>query len=301
MSKKALPLLIIFVSSMSALLVIISLRLGCHTQPPVSAPEEINRIVSLAPNITEILFALGIGDKVVAVSSACDYPPDVYKLKKIGAFMQPNTEAVIASKPDLVITLSFEQHRQLAQSLKRLGYNTLVLKIDKIDQLMSAIMQIGQKTGTEETAAALSETLQQKIREFKQKLSSLPKVKVIWVIEPKSLRVAGRDTFINQLVEISNGENFIPETITKYPQVAPEQLVGSDADVIIHSAMSKNIEKERENALEFWQKFPNIPAVKNKRIYVINPDKVLRLGPRLPDGLEQIGRCLHPQLYEESN
>jgi iron complex transport system substrate-binding protein len=113
---------------------------------PASLPSEVNRIVSTAPSLTEILFAIGLGEKIVGVSNYSDYPPEAAKKKKVGTFWQPNVEAVIAAKPDLVITLGFGQQKNLAERLRRIGYNSLALKIKKISELFDAIETIGTAT-----------------------------------------------------------------------------------------------------------------------------------------------------------
>lgn len=261
-----------------------------------------SRIVSLAPNLTEILFSLGLSEKVVAVSSDSDYPPDAANKNKVGTFWQPNTEAIIASRPDLVITLWFEQQQAVADSLKRLGYQVLTLKIKKTEDLLTAIQKIGAAAGCEQRADALAENISGRLSYLKSKYSSADKPKVLWVIQTEPLRVAGRNTFINELINLTGGENAIPPTIQQYPAIGTEEIITSGAEVIIQSAMDiKNIEQQQEAAEMFWNKFANLPAVKNNRIYVIEPDTTLRLGPRLPQGAETLARCLHPDIISKNN
>lgn len=258
------------------------------------------RIISLAPNLTEILFALGLDKKIIAVSSDSDYPPDAANKSKVGTFWQPNTEAIIASKPDLVVTLWFEQQKAVADSLKRLGYQVLTLKIEKIEELSAAIQKIGIATGCEHRADDLVKNISSQLNYLKSKCSSTNKPKVLWVIQTEPLRVASRNTFINEFIELAGGENAIGPTIAQYPLIGTEELLACGAEVIIQSAMKKNNIKEQQQAAEaFWSKYPNLPAVRNNRIYVIEPDTTLRLGPRLPQGAETIARCLHPDIFTQ--
>ena len=255
------------------------------------------RIASLAPNLTEILFALGLGEKVVAVSNGSDYPPEAANKKKIGTFWQPSTEAVIASKPDLVITLRTrtEQQKSVADSLKRLRFKVLSLKIEKIEGLLSAIQQIGEATGCKQRAEQLVKDISNQLNDLQLKLGSTNKVKVLWVVQNEPLRVAGRKTFINELIELAGGENAIGPTIAQYPQIGTEQLLACGAETIIQSAMGTNNITEQQQAAEmFWSKWASLPAVKNNRIYIVESDTVLRLGPRICQGIELIARCLHP-------
>jgi len=271
-------------------------------QPSAEIQNAPERIVSLAPNLTEILFALGLGEKVVAVSSDSDYPPEVADKNKVGTFWQPNTEAIIASRPDLVITLWFEQQQAVADSLKRLGYRVLTLNIEKTEQLLTAIQEIGSVTGCEQHAHKLAENISSRLDHLKSKYSSINKPKVLWVIQTEPLRVVGRNTFINELIEITGGENAISPTIQQYPSIGSEEILTCGAEVIIQSAMNtNNIEQQQQAAEIFWDKFTNLPAVKNNRIYVMEPDTTLRLGPRLPQGAEMLASCLHPDILSKNN
>jgi len=261
-------------------------------------PAQPDRIVSLAPNLTEILFALGLGEKVVAVSSDSDFPPAAAEKTKVGTFWQPNLEAVIASRPDLVITLWFEQQRSVAESLKRAGYPVLTLKIKRIEELLTAIKGIGVAVGTQERADQLAANIVSRVDALQSELGSGRKVNVLWVVQTEPLRVAGRDTFINELIQLAGGENAIGPTLSQYPQIGTEELLACGAEVIIQSAMGKtDIAGQQRTAQIFWNRWASLPAVKNKKIYVVEPDTILRLGPRLCSGLEMIANCLHAERF----
>jgi len=264
-----------------------------------SLPAQPDRIVSLAPNLTEILFALGLGEKVVAVSSDSDYPPEAANKNKVGTFWQPNTEAIIASKPDLVITENFEQQKSAAETLKRLGYKVLTLKIESVEELLAGIKDIGAATDAQNRADKLVEDIANRLNNLRSKLAGTDKVKVLWVVQAEPLRVAGRSTFLNELIELASGENAIGPTIQQYPPIGTEELLACGAETIIQSAMRvSNIPEQQQAAERFWSKWLTLPAVKNNRIYVIDPDTTLRLGPRLCQGLELVVRCLHPEIDE---
>lgn len=141
------------------------------------------RIVSLAPNLTEILFALGLEDKIVAVTLHCNYPPAAAGKPKIGTFWQPNIEAVIAAKPTLVITLSFEQQKNLAERLRRIGYNCLTINIEKVSELFEAIDRIGTATGRQREANQLVSAIQKKLNGLTALVGTRDKVRVLWVVQ----------------------------------------------------------------------------------------------------------------------
>lgn len=276
---------------------------GSHrkAEQKISAPpKNPDRIVSLAPNITEILFELGLGDKIVAVSDDSDYPSEAADINKVGTFWQPGTETIIATKPDLVITLWFAQQKSVADTLERLGYQVLVLRMEKFCELPEAIRQIGIVSGTQEQAEKLARTIDNKINKLKAKYTHDKKTKVLWVIQEEPLRAAGRNTFLNELIEAAGGVNAIGQTLQQYPSISTEELLSCGAEVIIQSAMSKeNIESQQKHAELFWRGYPSLPAVKTGRIHVLYSDTLLRLGPRLPQGIEIIADCLYGQNFEQ--
>jgi iron complex transport system substrate-binding protein len=265
------------------------------------------RIVTLSPNLAEIVFALGLGDKVVAVSSDCDWPDEAKQKPKIGTFWQPNTEAIIAAKPDLVVCETFLQQKEAAETLKRAGLRVVSLRAESIKEFYNAILQIGSAAGCPEKA----ESLAAKIK------SELELIRVLWVLQTEPMRVAGVKTFVNEIIDIAGGQNVIAPTGDQYPAVGTETILTSGAEVIIQSAMgTEDIAKQQEAAEKFWSPgasaegetsplggpgFANLPAVKNKKIYVIDSDTVLRLGPRLPQGAMAVAKLLHPELFAQPN
>lgn len=286
--------------SLSILAIVILIFSIIHNEDSsrLQAPAKPQRIVSMAPNITEILFALGATEKVVAISNSCDYPSNAADNRTIISYWNPNVETIIAAKPDIVISMAFPQHKNVTDVLKRLRFNVLTLNLNKIEDLFTATQQIGDITDYSQNAVKLNERMKNEIERLKAKLSSASNIKVLWVIQEEPLRVAGQNTFVNELLELAGGENAIGATLQQYPPIAAEQLLGCGAEVIIQSAMGNtNIALQQKNAESFWKKYPNIPAVKNNRIYVVDSDIVLRLGPRLPKGAEMLARYLHPELF----
>jgi len=266
-------------------------------------PENISGIISTAPNITEILFALGLEEKISAVTSDSIYPPAAAKKTKIGNFWQPDIEAIIAADPNLVITLGFPlypQQQNLADRLRRIGYTCLtVFNTEQIDDLFDAIKKIGLATHTQQKANFLTAEIRNEIEHMVLLTKETGKVRVLYVVQREPLRVAGTETFINEMITLAGGENAIGPTIQKYPPIGTEQLMLCKADVIIEPTMGqRNSERLQNNAVEYWSRYKNIPAVKNKIIYVVDDDTISQLGPRLHKGVETIARCLKPELFE---
>jgi iron complex transport system substrate-binding protein len=267
---------------------------------PPDANAAPQRIVSLSPNLTEIVFALGLGDKVVGVSSDSDWPIEAKQKPKMGTFWQPNIEAIIAAKPDLVVCESFLQHKEAAETLKRSGINALSLRVESIEELYSAILSIGQATSCPNTAETLAANIKNEIAQIRAKSSSAKKVKVLWAVQTEPMRVVGVKTFVNEIIDIAGGQNVVAPTGDQYPAVGTEAIMTCGAEVIIQSAMgTEDIAKQQETAEKFWNRFANLPAVKDKKVYVIEADTVLRLGPRLPDGVMMVAKLLHPQIFTQ--
>ncbi len=301
MNKWLLLILIVFCWAFAGLALFGEQRRGNKACAVMVNPFQ--RIVSTAPNVTEILFALGLGKNVAGVPLASNFPAEAAEKPKIGDFWQMNIEAVIGARPDLIITLGFQQQRNMAERLKRIGYQTLSVDVDnKISELFAAIKTIGEASGTQERADKLAADIKSQLDELSAKVrAKKDKVKVLYIVQAEPLRVAGRDTFINEMIEMAGGENAIGPTIYKYPPIGGEQIIASGTDVIIQPAMGeKDTAALQKKALSYWSRFVNLPAVKNKRIYIVDDDTISQPGPRVPQGVETIAKCLSPELFENS-
>lgn len=299
MKKKWSILLLITILAFAGFIVM-STDFESETKTPPPPLEKLDRIVSMAPNLTEILFALGLEERIAGVTIHSDYPPAAEKKPKIGTFWQPNIEAVIAAKPDLVITLSFEQQRNLGKRLEASGCRILTVNIEKVSDLFAAIEKIGEATKTTQKANQLIVNIKKELGDVAAMFDPAERVRVLWVIQTEPLRVAGRETFVNEIITLAGGENAIGATLQQYPPIGTEQLYSCGADVIITAAERREeLPKQQQKALKFWSRFKNIPAVKNKRIYVIDPGPVSRLSPRLPEAVKNVAECLRPELFDK--
>jgi len=267
------------------------------------APDNSNRtperIVSLAPNITEILFALGLEEQLVGVTLDCDYPPETVMKTRVGTFWQPDIEATIALRPQLTITLSFDRQRDIAARLGRMDYNCLSVNIESITDFFAATLQIGCSTAKLAPANELVNDIQTELHEIAARVAGQERLKVLWVVQREPLRVAGRDTFANEIIELAGGENAIGPTLHQYPPIGSEQVFACGAQVIIEPAMgSASLAEQYKSAIEYWNSFESLPAVVNGRVFLIDADTVTRLGPRLARGVRTVAQCLWPDLFE---
>jgi iron complex transport system substrate-binding protein len=270
---------------------------AAQASEPLRTP---NRIVSMAPNLTEILFSLGLDRSIVGVTLDSDYPAAARSKRAVGTFWQPDIETVIALKPDLTVTLGIPQQRDLASRLTQMGYRCLTLDLWTVDDFFKAIGAMGDATGCQAGAQALREQMQARIATIRNAWASRGKVRVLWVVQREPLRVAGRDTFVNELIELAGGENAIGPTTSRYPSVGGEQVLVSAPQVIIEPVETKSdLSMQRAQALSYWRRYASVPAVADGRIRVIDAAPVSRLGPRLCEGIEIVARCLHPEVFGE--
>ncbi len=261
----------------------------------LTVPRE-TRIVSMAPNLTEILFAMGLDKEIVAVTSDSNYPSQVQSLPTIGTFWQPDVEAILLARPSLVVAMGFEQQNVLAGKLRKTGCKILSLNIESFSELLSGIETIGKTVGSQQQAAGLIRQIQNTRCSLQHRFAGRGDPKVLWVIQREPLRVAGRGTFVDEMIRICGGQNAVEKTVYQYPPISQEALLASAPDIIIEPADSaKEYERLNRTAAEFYGRYPSLPAVRDKRIYVLDGDLVSRLGPRIEKGMIDVARCLWPQ------
>ncbi len=302
MNKKIKTIFIVI-----ALLFVSGMLTGCAKEKEGNEKEvitdtSVEKIVCLAPNLTEIIFALGEGDKIAGVSSNSDYPEEVKDIQQVGSFWQPDIETILALDPDLVLTLEFQQQKATAKKLKNLDMKVESFDIMTLEELYDATLKIGELIGRQKKAEGIVKDIKSKLAEQKRKHKTGDPVKVLWVVQDDPLRVVGRKSFVNKLIRIAGGENAIGATIHQYPPISTEELLAAKPEVVIISSMSEGeIEEERKQAIEEWGKYPEMPAVRDGRIFVVDPDVMFRLGPRVTEGVEQIAEILNKKVTEEKN
>lgn len=277
---------------------IIMLLCACSkTAPSEPAQTTQPRIIPMAPNLTEVLYALELDAEIVGVTSDSDWPPQAADKRKVGNFWQPDIEAVLACRPTLVITESFQQHSTLASRLNSIGCKTLVVDVWDMSQFCQAVAAIGAATDRTVQSQQLVERIQQKQAQIAARHANVAKrPKVLWVIQREPLRVAGPKAFATELIETAGGVNAVADTAYQYPPYNAESLLAAAPDVIIEpTEEDADPRKQLETAMTFYAKYPSLPAVCDGRIYVIDADRVSRLGPRLDEGMELVEQCLWGQ------
>ena len=251
----------------------------------IKIPQNIERAVSLAPNLTENIFAVGAGNKLVGVTSYCDYPAEARQIAKIGDTINPNMETIIALKPQIVFVSTASQIETFTKTLERQNINVFVTNPNDFAGVLRNLKQLGEILGTSANAEKLINDLQNRVKAVAEKVKDQPKTKVFVQISKEPLFTIGKDSFITELVERAGGESATKNVATAYPKLSKETALALNPGAIILSESSDNLEPN--------DVFANSGAVKNKRVFRVNAAWLARPGPRIVDALEQIAKDLH--------
>ncbi|MEN6355542.1 MAG: cobalamin-binding protein [Armatimonadota bacterium] len=259
----------------------------------------VNRIVSLAPSITETVFALGAGDRLVGVTRYCCYPPEAKKIAKIGGYIDPNFEAIVRLKPDLVIVTV--ENKESAKKLTDLGLRVLTVNQNTIPGIIASITKIGHTIGADDRANKLVSGIQGRIDEVKRRTKGLNRPSVLISIGRSmgggvsEIYVAGKNNFYDEIIGIAGGRNAYDSNIAKTPALSGEGITRLNPDIIIDLAPGKG--KNRiEKSVGEWNTLSHVSAVKNNRVYTLTSDYVVVPGPRFIETLEDIARAIHPEI-----
>ncbi len=287
---------------------------ACNSSPKTTTPAEITitdqlnrnvtlakkpqRIVSLAPANTEILFALELADRMVGVTDYCSYPPEAKEKASIGGFSTPNLEKIVALSPDLVVVSSLHE-KQVIPQLESKGITVLALDPKTVDEVMEAITMVGKATGSESRANALVQNMQKRIKAVTDKTASLTaeqRQKVLYLVWHDPLYAAGAKTFHDELITKAGGINIV--TDNDYPAISMEVVIDTDPAVILAGIGMGEGGDAPLKFVEEEARLSEVSARKNSRIYGINSEIVDRAGPRVVDALEEFAKLIHPELFE---
>ncbi|HUU30352.1 MAG TPA: helical backbone metal receptor [archaeon] len=265
----------------------------------------IDRIVSMAPSITEVLFALGLGEKLVGVTRYCDYPPEALAKPKVGGYLDPNYEAIFALQPDLVVHLT--EQEKAGRFFNEMGLRTLTVDHSDVAGILRSIPQIGGACGAGGRAGELLDDIRLRMKHIQEKVKGLPRPRVMVTVgrnlsygTMQDIYISGSDGYYNELIELAGGLNAYRERTVAFPAVSVEGIQQLDPQIIIE--MIPNLEKDgldKEKITRAWDFTSGVCAVKDGRVYVFGEDYVVRPGPRFILLLEQMTRAIHPELNWE--
>jgi iron complex transport system substrate-binding protein len=257
------------------------------------------RIVSMAPQITETIFALGCGGRLVAVTDFCVYPPEAKELPGVGGYFNPNLEKLTALHPDLIILQG--EHEKVDRFCRKKGIHILHVRMDSLSSIYEGIYKLGSILDCPEQAQKLCDAIRGELEQIREKTAGQSRKKVFVCLgrSPGSianLYTAGGPSFVSEILQIAGGENIFSDVTQPYPEASKESLVKRAPEVIIEARPGEKItDVQRRQIISEWNVLRAIPAVANSRVYVMTEDFLLVPGPRVGAS----ARCLAQTLHEE--
>ncbi|MDQ3491287.1 MAG: cobalamin-binding protein [Acidobacteriota bacterium] len=255
----------------------------------VSVPNRIERAISLAPNLTEMIFAVGAGGKLVGVTTFCNYPVEAQQIRKVSDTQTPNIESIIALKPDIVFVSTASQLETFMQTLEAQKIAVYVTNPQNVDEIIGNLRQFGTLFQSEGKAETLISELFRRIGEIGRKVDGQEKVRIFVQISNEPLFTIGSESFLTEIIERSGGVSVTKDVATAYPKLSKETALALNPEAIILSDSDDNKEPNYV--------FKNSPAFRNGKIFRINADMISRPGPRLVDAMEQLATALHPEKF----
>jgi len=264
----------------------------------VELPANPQRIISLAPSNTEILFALGLGDRIVGVTDYDNYPPEAKTKPSVGEYVNPNIEGIVAMNPDLILGTE-AQSAEYYQQIESRGLKIVAISPKTFDEVLDSITLIGKITGADKAAAALTASMEKRIKavtDKTSKLSEAQKPSVFYILWDDPLMTAGKGTFTDEMITKAGGVNIFGD-LESYPTVSLENVLAADPQIMVAGVGTNEGEQEPFQFITGEARLQDTSARQNNRVYSINMDIVSRPGPRIVDALEQFAHIIHPELF----
>lgn len=260
----------------------------------VDIPASPQRIVSLAPSITETLFALGLDREVVGVTMLSTYPEAARSKPRVGTFINISLERVVSLSPDLVIGTADGNRTGTVEQLERVGIPVYIVNPRSCEEIFRMTLNIGGITGRVNQAEAVVADLRKRIDRVASLLKGLPEPNVFFQIGINPIITVGKDTLHNELIRRAGGVNVYEDASARYPRCGIEDIIARNPDIIIISSMKRG--GDFLNIRDGWKKWKTLTAVRDDRIHIIEADIVDHASPRIVDGLEKMARIIHPDV-----
>ena len=261
----------------------------------VQVPDCPQRIVAMAPSITEIIFALGLSDRLVGATQFSDYPPAATTLPKVGSYVHLDVEKIVALEPDLCIAVKDGNPISVVHKLESVNIPVYAVDPRNLKAVMDTLVELGQLLGVGTRADAVVAGMADRIQKLRQRVACADHTpKVFFQIGIFPIVSVGTPTFIHELIVMAGGTN-LAQGETPYPRFSKEQVIGMWPEVMIITSMARETVFDQVKAE--WQQWPELPAVKHNRIHLVDSNVFDRATPRLVDGLELLARLIHPECY----
>lgn len=259
--------------------------------------EHVQRIVSTAPSITETLFAMGLGPRVVGVTIYCKFPAAAAGLPKIGTYLDPDVESILALHPDLVVVQKQANH--LGEELARLHIHYIEVESDNLDAVYAGARAIGKAIGDPIRGDKFIQDMQTQLNDIEKLTAPLPKPTVAFIVghEPGSLRdlfAASGTSYFSDLLKYAGAKDIFSDAVTPYPAVSLEEILSRNPDIIIE--LSGDTAAKRSQVLALWRTWPLLNAVKTGHVYAVESDPFLVPGPRAVQAAKILAHLLHPEI-----
>jgi iron complex transport system substrate-binding protein len=252
------------------------------------------RIVALAPSITETLYYLGLGDRVVGVTQFSCFPPEAALKPKVGSYVDVNVEKILTLSPDLVIGTKDGNEAEKVYLLDEAGIAAFIVNPRNVRETIETVATLGRLCGIPEKGVALSLQLSRRVEYIVEKTRGRRRPLVFLQINLRPIMTANRNTYLHDLIQLAGGENITQDEPITYPRINLEEVIRKKPEVILITSMER--EGQFEEAKLEWERWKTIPAVRNRRVHLVNSDLVDRPSPRIVEGLEMIARLLHPEV-----
>jgi len=264
----------------------------------VSVPADPRRVVALAPSITEIIFSLGQADRLKGVSQFSDYPVAAATLPKVGSYVHPDLERIVALKPDLCIAIKDGNPREIVDRLESMKIPVYAVDPRNLDSVMATVEAIGALLNCEGTAAGLVQGMRRRISRVRERISHAGRRPgVFFQIGIAPIVSVGTDSFIHQLIEMAGGKNLAAGDVV-YPRFSREQVLALSPEIIIITSMARAAAFEHVKAE--WSRWPSLPAARDGKIYIEDSNLFDRPSPRLVNALEVLAKRIHPEAMQET-
>ena len=260
----------------------------------VSLPAHVNRVISLAPNLTEIVFAVGGGDRLVGRTSYCDYPAEAKAVAEVGDTLHPSLERIIALRPQVVLISTASQLEIFSQQLHNQNIAVFVTDPHDLDGVFRTIEHVGEIVGQKQQSQLVVQKLRERANAVEEAVKGKPPVRVFYQVSGEPLHTIGRDAFITDLLRRAGGISVTADVPGAWPRYSDESALAARPDaIILPTGGSMGAANSVTDALR------QSPAVLSGRVYKINDDHLARPGPRSLDGLEAMARALHPEAFKQ--
>jgi iron complex transport system substrate-binding protein len=262
----------------------------------VSVPDPPRRMIALAPNLTEILYALGLGDRVVGVTDHCNYPPEASLKPKVGSYIHLNVEKIISLSPELVIGTMDGNERYVLDLLEQAHIKVYFVNPRDVTQAIETISTLGLVCGLPEKARQLSGALTLRVNRVVESARGRERPLVFLQINIQPIMSVNRNTVHHDLIRLAGGDNMTADEAVTYPRISLEEVIRRKPEVLLVSSMER--EGRFEKARQDWLQWTSLPAVQKGRVHLIDSDLIDRPSPRVVDGLEIMATLFHPEGFK---